>query len=62
MECGVFGAPGPPAMPRQGRRKDQDNVTTLLLAMVVPLALILQLMKLPVQVLGVQKQAPLQLG
>ena len=62
MESGVFGAPGAHAIPPQGGRKDQDNATTLLLAMVVLIALVLQLMKLGVNVLGFQKQAPLQLG
>ena len=62
MESGVFGAHGAPAIPGQGKGKDQDDVTTLLLAMVVLLALVLQLMKLCVNVLGFQKQAPLLLG
>jgi len=50
MELGILGDPGAPAISTQGRRKEQDIATTQPLKMVGPIVLVLQFMKLPVQV------------
>jgi len=51
MELGILGDPGAPAISTQGRRKEQDIATTQPLEMVGPTVLVLQVMKLPVQLL-----------
>ena len=51
MEYGGLGEPGPPVIPRLGRRKGQGSVTVQHLFMVgSSVALDLQLRKFPVQV------------
>ena len=50
MELGILGDPGAPAISTQGRRKEPDNATTQPLEMVGQTVLVLQFMKLPVQV------------
>ena len=50
MEDGVHGAPGIPAIARQGRRQEQDNAITQHLSMVVQHAQDLLITKLHVQV------------
>ena len=52
MEVGILGDPGVHAMPSLERRKEQDTAITQHLKMEVPHAQVLQVMKLPVEVLN----------